>query len=240
MGLNLCSRSYGAVVGALGLLVVLSLTASPAEAKFKIKFKSTPKPSPSTLSKPHIPAPRPDAPKARTNVGTASRAPVGVSAPLADNRGFFRRVWDWVLWRRPAPAPAPQPAPQAVATAPAAPGVVLPVIPVRAAPGQSPPGAQATGQDQEKEKRRASSLEESLQKVAMKAEPRPQPAPTPTGYTLHLTNGRTISVAAYEDKGDQVVIPQVRGTYGLHKSLIAKIEPQGLEPQSTTVGGGRR
>ena len=244
MGLNLRSVSSGAVVWALGLLVILMLTAAPTEARFKIKLKSTPKPSPAPiLSKPHIPAPRPDAPKARPTVETASRVPAPGVSRVSDNRGFFSRMWDWLLWRKPMPAPAPQPAPQAVATAPgppAAPGVVVPILPVRAAPGTAISGNQATGPEQEKEKRRAGSLEESLRKMSVKTEPQPRPAPTPTGYILHLTNGRAITVANYEDKGDQVVIPQMRGTYGLHKSLIARIEPQGLEAESTTVGGGRR
>jgi hypothetical protein len=47
---------------------------------------------------------------------------------------------------------------------------------------------------------------------------------SPRGYVLHLKNGSAIPVGFYQDKGDQVVIPQYGGSYGLSKSMIARIE----------------
>jgi hypothetical protein len=44
------------------------------------------------------------------------------------------------------------------------------------------------------------------------------------GYVLHLKNGSAILVGFYLDKGDQVVIPQYGGSYGLSRSMIARIE----------------
>lgn len=257
MGLNVRSRWSRVFLGTLGVLAVLALAAPSAEARFKVKISSTPKPHATpTVSKPHTAAPKPDAPKAPTGIETASRVSVQVASRAPDNRGFFRRVWDWLLGRKP--VPAPQAPPQAVATAPTAPatpGVVMPVVPVRMA-APLPPGVQPPGLEPEKDKQRAGGMDERLQKLSARIETETrtkqtaagsglssaqgQPALRPSGYILHLTNGRSIRVAYYEERGDQVVIPQMQGSYGLHKSLIARIEPQGTEAEVGGLGGGRR
>jgi hypothetical protein len=245
-------------VGIICLLGMLVLAAPSAEARFRVKLPSMPKPrSAPTVSKPHTTLPRPDAPKAHININTASKISGPVAARAPDNRGFFGRLWDRLLGRRPEPAQAPsQTAPHAVAAAPAAPatpGVVVPVVPVRPVTGLLPPGVQSTGQEQEKDKRGVAGLEESLQQLSAKFETEARrgqgtggsamspgqgrPTQRPNGYILHLTNGRSIPVAHYEEKGDQVVIPQLQGSYGLQKSLISRIEPRGLE---SGMAGERR
>ncbi len=67
-----------------------------------------------------------------------------------------------------------------------------------------------------------------------------KPAPKPSGYILHLTNGRSIPVSNYEEKGDQVLITQRQGSYGLPRSLIARIETREAEPEVAPTGRGGR
>jgi hypothetical protein len=199
------------------------LVAAPVEAKFKIKLKSTPKAaSAPTVSKPHVP----DAPNMQTRVETGPRIPhVNVSV-TSQNRGFFQRIWDWLFGRKPAPAPAaPAPAPAPVApltarppavgaspAAPATPPVIVPVAMPGAAPAAPTSSATAQGQDKE------------LERLPDLTPPPPRPEPIVKGYIIHLKNGRRISTSYYQDKGNEVVIPQHGGTYGLSKSLIARIE----------------
>ena len=71
------------------------------------------------------------------------------------------------------------------------------------------------------EARSRSSRQASLGPMKQEAPPR-----RPSGYILHLTNGRTVSVASYEEKGDQLVIASPGGSYGVHRLDIARIEPQ--------------
>jgi hypothetical protein len=59
------------------------------------------------------------------------------------------------------------------------------------------------------------------------------------GYLLHLKNGSTIPVWYYQDKGDQVVIPEYGGTYGLSKTMIARIE-EVKDDGREVVGSPRR
>jgi hypothetical protein len=47
---------------------------------------------------------------------------------------------------------------------------------------------------------------------------------TARGYAIHLKNGNMIPVPIYEDTGDEIVIAVYGGSYGLSKSLIARIE----------------
>lgn len=223
--MNKSTRSAWVRVGVATLAVLaIVLVAAPVEAKFKVKLKSTPKaPSAPSVSKPHVP----DAPNMQTKVETGPRIPQVNVSVTSRNRGFFQRLLDWVFfWRRPAPAPvapAPAPAPMAplaarppaVAVSPAAPAtppVIVPVALPAAAP--SSPTSSATAQGQGKE----------LEKLPDLTPSPPRPEPVVKGYILHLKNGRRISTFHYEDKGDQVIIPQHGGTYGLSKSLIARIE----------------
>ncbi len=213
-------------VAALAVLAIL-LVAAPVGAKFKVKLKSTPKAaSAPSVSKPHIP----DAPNMQTKVETGPRVPRVNISLTSQNRGFFQRIWDWLFGRKPAPAPAvapvsptptPGPAaplaarPPAVAVSPAAPTtppVIVPVAMPAAAPGSPPSSATAQGQGKE------------LEKLPDLTPPPPRPEPIVKGYIIHLKNGRRISTSYYEDKGNEVVIPQHGGTYGLSKSLVARIE----------------
>ena len=202
-----------------GAVLVLSLLAAPVDAKFKVKVKSTPKAaSAPTVSKPHVP----DAPNLQTKVEPGPRIPNVNVTVTPQNRGFVQRIWDWLFGRRPAPAPAVAPTPVAplasrpfpVAAAPAAPvppPVVMPVALPAVAPAS--PGAPGTVKKQEKEK--------ELEFPTVQPS---RPEPIIKGYIVHLKNGRRISTIHYEDKGDQVIIPQYGGTFGLSKSLIARIE----------------
>jgi hypothetical protein len=213
-------------VAALAALAI-SQVAAPVEAASKVKLKSTPKAaSTPSVSKPHVP----DAPNMQTKVETGPRIPhVNVSVTSQDRR-FFQRIWDWLFGRKPAPAsspapaaPAPAPAPLATVAAPPSAVAVTPAAPVRppvavpvpvpaAAPASPTPSPTAQGQGKE------------LEKLPDLTPPPARPEPVVKGYILHLKNGRRISTFFYEDKGDQVVILQHGGTYGLSKSLIARIE----------------
>lgn len=224
--MNKSTRSAWVRVGVTALAVLASLlVAAPVEAKFKVKLKSTPKThSAPSVSKPHVP----DAPNMQTKVETGPRMPNVNVRVTSYNRGFLQRIWDWLFGRKPAPAPAvapgapmPTPAPAAplvarppgVAVSPAAPAtppVIVPVAMPTAAPAS--PASSATAQGKE------------LEKLPDLTPPPPRPEPVVKGYILHLKNGRRISTFHYEDKGDQVIIPQHGGTYGLSKSLIARIE----------------
>lgn len=215
----------GAVL-AFGILAALLLTVAPVEARFKIRLRSTPKsPSAPVVSRPHVPSPAPSVPKAQANkleVGRVASAPQFSVA--SQDRGFFQRILDWILWRRPAPAPAVTPAlasPVAAAPSPPAP----PVVAAAPAPPSAPllaPGTLApvapfplrvpdTAGGQEKQPNAVQTLHT-------------QRTPVIKGYILHLTNGRTIPVAHYEEKGGEVVIPQRAGSFGLSRSSITRIE----------------
>ncbi|MGE5850526.1 MAG: hypothetical protein ACM362_10395 [Candidatus Methylomirabilota bacterium] len=207
-------------VAALAVLAIL-LVAASAEAKFKVKLKSTPKArSAPSVSKPNVP----DAPDMQPRLETGSRIPRLNVSLTSRGRGYFQRIWDWLFGRKPAPAPvapAPAPAPAApvaarppgVAASPAAPATPPVIVPV-GMPASAPasPASSPTAQGKE------------LEKLPDLTPPPPRPEPVVKGYILHLKNGRRISTFHYEDKGDQVVIPQHGGTYGLSKSLIARIE----------------
>jgi hypothetical protein len=86
--------------------------------------------------------------------------------------------------------------------------VVLP------APGSAAPVPVATAQREEADKGASRAPVPGWQRREWSAR----------GYILHLKNGSTIPVGFYQDKGDQVVIPQYGGSYGLSKSMIARIE----------------
>jgi len=223
--MNKSIRSERVRIGVVALAgLAILLLAAPAEAKFKAKVKSTPKaPSAPSVSKPHVP----DAPNMQTRVETGPRIPNVNVTVTSHNRGFLQRLLDWVFfWRRPAPAPvAPAPAPAPVAplaarppavavtpAAPATPPVILPVALPAAAPAASTSSATAQGQGKE------------LEKLPDLTPPIPRPEPIVKGYIVHLKNGRRISTIHYEDKGNQIVIPQHGGTFGLSKSLVARIE----------------
>jgi hypothetical protein len=200
-----------------------------------------------------------------------------MSSARVENRGFFRRTWDWLLGRKP-PTPAPAPpvpaaapgaavaaTPSGTASAPA--NVVVPVPSGIARPVAAPAGAPQ--QDQDARPPSASgvpgvaaavggaaggvALEAALQRsfgrreaTAGQSDPGQGPSarsrvdgPTrkPNGYILHLTNGRSIPVAMYEERGDQVLVTQAQGTYGLPKTLIARIEPRIVETDVATARG---
>lgn len=225
---------------AFGVLAALLVVAPPVEARFKFKIRSTPKSSSApSVSKPHVPSPTPEAPKAlsKVNAGGSVSGPE-VSVTL-QRRGFFDRILDWVFWRRPAPAPAPvAPAPAtpspvpvpAVAAAPTLPAKTPTIVPVALPPvAHSSFGAQ--GGDPGKEKEQQANTPPAWQT---------RPTPVIKGYILHLTNGGRVSVAYYQEKGDEVVIPQHSGTFGLSKSMIARIEEVKEEPGAGIVVGGRR
>lgn len=247
-------------IGALGVLAMVALAIPSAEARVRVSIRSTPKPhvAPS-VSIPRVPSPAPGAPKVQLNA--PSGRPVSVSAPSAvpARRGFFGRTWDWLLGRRPAPAPAPQVAQAVPAAAPAPrtiPNIVLPVPSGR--PGSAP--VPPTAQDQEKQgaagagrnvsmaaavkqafgTREAEAGQRSVGRPAALASGAGTPASKPSGYVLHLTNGRRIPVANYEEKGDQVLIEQRQGTYGLPKSLIARIETKEAGLEAAPTGRGER
>jgi hypothetical protein len=94
------------------------------------------------------------------------------------------------------------------------PPIAVPVPVAVAATAPASPAPSATAQSQIKE----------LEKLPDLTPPPPRPEPIVKGYILHLKNGRRISTAYYQDKGNEVVIPDHGGTYGLSKSLIARIE----------------
>jgi len=232
-------RHRSAVV-AFGVLAALLLVDPPAEARFKIKLPSMPRPrSAPSVSKPHVPSPTPEAPKAlsRVEAGRSVSAPQVSVAP--QSRGFFDRILDWVFWRRPAPVPvapapaAPSPTPPPVVAAAQAPPTKAPnVVPVTL-PSATPSalGVQGSSPAPGQEKEGQANTPPAWQT---------RPAPIIKGYVLHLTNGRRISVAHYQEKGDEVVIPQRSGTFGLSKSMIARIEEVKEEPDAGIVVGGRR
>lgn len=214
--------SWGRGAGlTVGVLTVLLLAPGPVEARFKIKFRSSPKaPSAPTVSKPHVPSPSSNLPKPHTKVETGRPLPGPQVSVAPPSRGFFQRMFDWILWRRPAPAPAPvAPAPAAppvvaAKPAPATPPLVLPVA--LPAVASSPPAAQGAG-----------NTPPALDSP---------PAPRIKGYVLHLTNGRSIRVPFFQEKGGQLVIPEQAGSYGLSKSLVARIEE--LREDANVIPGG--
>jgi len=236
------SRRERISMGMLGALAVLALMAPSADARFKPKTRVAPKVHVGpNLARPHTPSHGPELPKAAKSA-EASRG-VSASKPphsvAVEKRGFFQRFSDWLFGRKPpvaraptAPAPARPlsvpavvtravPAPAAASPAPA------PVMPIVLPPAAATtPLSQPKGQASEEQKK----LTDKQFATVPVAEPS-QPKPRPTGYVLHLTNGRSISVGYYEEKGDQVVIPMQMGSYGFPKSSIARIEArdQGTE-----------
>jgi hypothetical protein len=223
---------------------IVGLAGPAGEARVKIpRISSLPKPHSVPVPNPHVPsAPSkpvhmPAAPKPAINLSTAKGAPSAATGAPA-SRGFFRRTWDWVLGS-PAPAPAaqtPTPAPAASA-APAgqAAGAQQDKDQRRAsapgAPSATAAAAGATG---------SANLAAALDQFSAKWQPdagrgkenpgQGSPARNeaetakPAGYILHLTNGRSLSVAGYEEKGDQIQIAQWQGTFAFPKSLVARIE----------------
>jgi hypothetical protein len=226
--MNQSTRSAWVGFGVATLLVLaISAVAAPGEAASKVKLKSTPKAAPTPpVSKPHLP----DASTMQTKVEPAPRIPQVNISVTSQNRGVFQRIWDWLFGRKPAPASSPSPAapapapfatvaapPSAVAATPASPmrpPIAVPVPVAVAATAPASPAPSATAQSQIKE----------LEKLPDLTPPPPRPEPIVKGYILHLKNGRRISTAYYQDKGNEVVIPDHGGTYGLSKSLVARIE----------------
>ncbi len=259
---NAGSRWIRPATAALGVLAVVALAVPPAEARVRVSIRSTPKPhlSPS-VPKPRVPSHAPEAPKVHLN--TPSGRPVSLSAPSTApaRRGFFGRTWDWLLGRKPAPAPAPQVAQAAPAAAPApaattTANIMAPVPSGRQSAGPGSP----TVQDQEKQRapgagtnmsmavavkqafgtREAEAAQRNGARPAALASAAEKPAPKPSGYILHLTNGSRIPVAQYEERGDQVMVAQQQGSYGLPKSQIARIEMREAEPETAPTGHGGR
>lgn len=212
----------------VAVLAVLMFAVGPVEARFKIKFRSSPKPpTVPPVSKIHVPSPSSNLPKPQAKLETGRPLPSPQVSVAPPSRGFFQRFFDWLLWRRSAPAPAPvvpaPVAPPAVAArpAPATPPVVLPVALPAVAP--SPPAAQSPGPSTEGHTN------------SFPAQDNP-PAPRIKGYILHLTNGRTIRTPYFHEKGGQVVIPEQAGSYGLSRALVARIEE--LREETNVVAGG--
>ncbi len=240
---NAGSRWIRPATAALGVLAVVALAVPPSEARVRVSIRSTPKHhvSPS-VPKPHVP----EAPKVRLN--TPSGRPVSLSAPSAApaRRGFFGRTWDWLLGRKPAPAPA------AATTA----NIMAPVPSGCQSAGPGSP----TAQDQEKQRapgagtnmsmavavkqafgtREAGAAQRNGARPAALASAAEKPVPKPSGYILHLTNGSRITVPHYEERGDQVMVAQRQGSYGIPRSQVARIETQAAEPEVAPTGPGGR
>lgn len=264
-------------VGTLAVVAMVAMEVPWAEARVRVRSSGGRSHSAPSASRTHAPTPKPAAPDTPSAtpghaVNAAGRSASPSIPPVAtDNRGFFRRTWDWLLGRKPpTPAPAPQASAPAQASAVvAAPAASAPVTPTAVVPvpagAQRPVGAQAAaGPQQDQDPRRAgapgagaavaaaaggaaggtalaAALQQSFGRRAAGAGGREQgaagagqdrsdrPAPKPSGYMLHLTNGRSIPVASYEEKGDQVLVFQPQGSYGLPKTLVARIEPRTTE-----------
>ncbi len=261
---NAGSQRGRAAIGALGVLAVVALAVPPAEARVRVSIRSTPRPhvSPS-VPKPHVP----EAPKVHLNV--PSGRPVSVSTPSAApaQRGFFGRFWDWMLGRKPAPAPAPQVA--QAAPAPANVVVPFPSVQPSGGPAASLPRAHGLPQDQDAQRTAtpggapaaattaggpniAAALNQAFgtqeAQAAQRNGARPvaltsaaeRPTPKPSSYVLHLANGSRISVPQYEERGDQVVVAQRQGSYGIPRSQIVRIETQAAGLESAPTGPGER
>lgn len=216
-------RAWGAAAG-LGVLACLLLTASPADAKHKTKLPDTRNSAPAPCTPQAHPTTTPlDAFKASTKADPA-RPSATPEAPVNNrSRGFFARMLDWALWGKPAPAQV-QATPQAPPQVPSV------------APGSGPPAAQA------RPPRPSVSVPAPVAEpeiawlsvpvapaVLSGVPPRVRARPnrqevSVRGYVIHLKNGNRIPVAIYEDTKDEVVIAQYGGSYGLSKSLVARIE----------------
>ncbi|HEY7675946.1 MAG TPA: hypothetical protein VIG69_02655 [Candidatus Methylomirabilis sp.] len=250
------SEKARAAFGALAILAMLALAVPSAEARVRISIRSVPKPRPSTsVGKVHVP----DAPKVNLNA-PAGRSISGPSGSVAHaTRGVFGRFWDWVRGRKPEPVPAAQVARATPTPTPAAAPNVVVSIPSRRPPANAAAsGPPAAGQGPEQDARKAAGLggaaapagaaagaagSVSLVMAAGQAfgnQGAEKPAPKPSGYVLHLTNGRRISVPNYEEKGDQVLIGQRQGSYSLPRSLIARIETKEVEPEAAAPARGSR
>jgi len=216
-------RAWGAAAG-LGVLACLLLTASPADAKHKTKLPDTRNSAPTpctTQAHPTISAP--DASKASTKADPA-RPSTAPEAPVNNrSRGFFARMLDWVLWGKPAPAQVratPQAPPQVPSLAP---GSVPPAAQAR------PPRPSVSVPARVAEPELAWLSVPVAPAVLSGVPPRVRARPnrqevSVRGYVIHLNNGNRIPVALYEDTKDEVVIAQYGGSYGLPKSLVARIE----------------
>jgi hypothetical protein len=245
-----------AVFGALGMLAALALAVPSADARVRISIRSVPKPRPSIpVSRVHVR----EAPKVNLSAPGA-RSISGVPGSVAPvQRGVFGRFWDWLRGRKPEVTPAVQVAHAAPTPAPAAaPNIVIPIPSARPPANAAASGPPPAGQGQEQDARRAAGLggapapagapagaatEAGLAAAAQQAFARQgaeKPAPKPAGYVLHLTNGHSIPVAQYVEKGDQVLIPQRAGSYGLPRSSIARIETREAEPEAAPTGRGAR
>lgn len=248
------SRVVLAAVVVVGI-VTLSVPSVEARARVRSRSGSSLSSAPS-VSKPHVPSRAPDAAKPHVASPGGSSVSLSVPSVPADNRGMFRRFWDTLLGRTPPPAPAPAPQVAQSATGAgrlssargAAAGVGLAGAEQAAGqPAHGQPAVAALGGNPSLLGATAgavagsmlpASADPSADKAAAEARaridrqaslgPRKQEATprTPNGYILHLTNGRSVSVAAYEEKGDQLVIPWQGGSFGLHKLDIARIEPR--------------
>jgi len=214
-------RACGAAA-VFGALACLLATATPADAKFKVSLRSTPKSAPApSAPKPHAPASAPGARKGPGKVDVAEPSIVPDVHVTVRSRGFFDRLMDWLLWRRPAPAapsiaqpPVARPVAAVPAPATTPTPVPAPVVPVvLPAPGPAAPVPAGTVQAEEKDKGTTGAPVPGWRRQEWSAR----------GYVLHLKNGSAIPVGFYQDKGDQVVIPQYGGSYGLSKSMIARI-----------------
>ncbi len=242
--------------GALAMLAMLALAVPSAEARVRISIRSVPKSRPSTsVGRAHVP----DAPKVNVNAPAAR----SVSGPLASaapaQRGIFARFWDWLRGRKSEVAPAVHvtnaaPAP----TTAAGPNIAASIPSARPPAATVAPGPPPAGQGPEQDARRAAGLGGAAAPAgptagaASSVNPAPagaqalgahgaqKPAPRIYGYILHLTNGRSIPVARYEEMGDQVMIPQPGGAYGLPRSSIARIEAREAEPEAAPAARGLR
>ncbi|HYB72723.1 MAG TPA: hypothetical protein VED18_05070 [Candidatus Sulfotelmatobacter sp.] len=242
--------------GALAILAMLALAVPSVEARVRISIRSIPKPHPSVpVGRVHAP----DAPK----VNLKAPAARSISAPLASaapaKRGIFGRFWDWLRGRKPEVTPAVQVANAAPPPTPAAaPNIVVSIPSARPPAAPAAPAAPPAGQAPEQDARRAAGLGGAAAPAGAAAaaagsvNPTPaaaqafgaqgaqRPAPRIYGYILHLTNGRSIAVARYEERGDQVMIPQPGGAYGLPRSSIARIEPREAEPEAAPTRSNAR
>jgi hypothetical protein len=123
MGLNPRSQWFVVMARILGLLAVLALAVPAAEARFKMKWKRTPTSSSiPSASKSSTPSAKLDASNEHTTARTARGFSTSLVSGQCQDRGLFRRTWDWLFGRKHEPAPAPQapspPGSQAVAAAP--------------------------------------------------------------------------------------------------------------------------
>ena len=65
-------------------------------------------------------------------------------------------------------------------------------------------------------------------------------SPRQAGFIVRLTNGRSLHVMQFDDKGETVRVTQPHGTYELSKTLIASIKPRMIDPAVAPTGRGLR